>query len=93
MMNDLISRQDAIDIVRNRVKKYTTPCVLAVTDIQQLPSADVQPVVHGEWIGTGSMLIGYRCSKCGGHSIDGKYRFCPSCGAKMDGKGAGNEND
>jgi len=36
---DLISRQEAIDIVRNRVKKYTTPCVLAVTDIQHLPSA------------------------------------------------------
>ena len=38
---DTIYRAAAIDVVRNRVKKYTTPCVLAVTDIQQLPS--VQP--------------------------------------------------
>ena len=51
-------------------------------------SADVQPVVHGEWIGRGSMLIGYRCSVCDGYSIDGTDKYCPNCGAKMDGKGA-----
>ena len=37
--NDCISRQAAIDIVRNRVKRFTTACVLAVTEIEQLPSA------------------------------------------------------
>lgn len=38
-MSDLIDRQAAIDIVRNRVKRFTTACVLAVTDIEKLPSA------------------------------------------------------
>ena len=40
---DLISRQAAIAIVRNRCKRLTTACVLAVTEIEQLPSA--QPEV------------------------------------------------
>lgn len=38
-MDDLIYRQQAIDVVRNRVKRFTTACALAVTEIEQLPSA------------------------------------------------------
>ena len=40
--SDVISRQAAINIVRNRVKRYTTACVLAVTELQQLPPAQPQ---------------------------------------------------
>lgn len=46
-MADLIDRQMAIDIVRNRVKRFTTACVLAVTEIEQLPSA--QPPASECW--------------------------------------------
>ena len=57
-------------------------------------AADVAPVVHGRWVEwwppkhmilTGEEML-YRCSVC-----DAKYsdkenmRFCPWCGAKMDG--------
>ena len=34
-----INREDAIAIVRNRCKRYTTACVAAVTEIEQLPDA------------------------------------------------------
>lgn len=38
-MSDLINREDAIKIVQNRCKRLTTGCVLAVTEIKQLPHA------------------------------------------------------
>lgn len=62
--------------------------------INEIPAADVAPVVHGYWIDNGAN--GYKwafiCSRCGyvdGHPFDDRHNFCPSCGAKMDG---GNEN-
>ena len=49
-------------------------------------SADVQPVVRGEWIHEESQPDLWECSKC--HwLIDGAYicptNYCPNCGAKM----------
>ena len=62
--------------------------------VENLPAADVAPVVHGEWllrhIGAGHY---WECSVC--HTNPCIYvtehtKFCPNCGARMDG---GNEND
>jgi rubrerythrin len=50
--------------------------VMAVID--NAPTIDAAPVVHGEW-------RGYVCSICGGTSECGSEPFCPNCGAKMDG--------
>lgn len=61
--------------------------------INKIQSADVQPVVHGEWVdggvdGVGACGIEYRynkCSVCGyEYSFPMKYNFCPRCGARMD---------
>ena len=66
--------------------------------IEDVPSADVAPVVHGEWIDKPTGAYGRMqswCSACGEHSgIGGIERnrhkpYCPNCGAKMDG---GNNN-
>ena len=54
---------------------------------------DWAPVVHGKWApseGNPGFLV---CSACGDcyvvdEWVDGrKWRYCPNCGAKMDGKG------
>ena len=51
---------------------------------QTVPTADVSPVVHGEWI---PEPFGYgECSVC--HTKTGNRfaeKFCHNCGAKMDG--------
>ena len=48
--------------------------------------ADVQPVVHAEWICHEPEIgLYYSCSKCGHNALQGMYKFCPNCGAKMDG--------
>lgn len=57
--------------------------------IWKAPAADVAPVVHGDWllrhIGVGHY---WECSAC--HTNPCIYvtehtKFCPNCGAKMDG--------
>lgn len=59
--------------------------------IDYIPAADVVPVVHGDWllrnIGVGHY---WECSVC--HTNPCIYvtehtKFCPNCGAKMDGRG------
>nr|DAF04298.1 MAG TPA: TFIIB zinc-binding [Caudoviricetes sp.] len=56
------------------------------------PTADVAPVVHGRWIlerDPAGKPVCYHCSACdsdGSHtSIRIAYKYCPNCGAKMDG--------
>lgn len=57
--------------------------------IKNAPAADVEPVVHGEWIPIVSYFHGkptgkYYCSVC--HRVeDVKGIYCRLCGALMDG--------
>ena len=56
-----------------------------------LNSADVAPVRHGRWMNANSRPKTYwrRCTACGGLAyfcgIGCSYKYCPNCGAKMDG--------
>lgn len=64
-------------------------CCEVDTDlIDEIPAADVAPVVHGQWIlrhiGAGHY---WECSVC--HTNPCIYvtehtKFCPNCGARMD---------
>ena len=69
-------------------------CPASVIDIVlNFPAADVAPVVHGEWAPSEENPGFLVCSACGDCYVvdewaDGKkWRYCPACGAKMDGKG------
>ena len=55
--------------------------------LDEQPTIDAAPVVHGHWIG--KPLAGYstvKCSACGSAFVEnnGKWKYCPDCGAKMD---------
>ena len=63
--------------------------------IKNTPTADVVEVRHGEWIekddGFGGVY--YDCTACGcswttidGTPFDNNMKYCPECGAKMDGE-------
>ena len=58
------------------------------------PTVDAKPVVHGYWEEDESSGY-YRCNRCKDVYIakewieHGKWKYCPNCGAKMDG---GNED-
>ena len=55
--------------------------------VKDAPTADVVEVRHGEWETTDTPLG--RCCICSicGSCPTMEYRYCPYCGAKMDGKG------
>ena len=53
-----------------------------------------EPVVHGCWIEKPFLMGTSRfCSKCGDNfgMPHGAYRYCPTCGARMDGEEDGNK--
>lgn len=66
--------------------------------INAVPAADVAEVVYGQWEGEGDgyadgeiVLDVWHCSQCGYCIDDGTDnpdclpKYCPNCGAKMDG--------
>lgn len=55
--------------------------------LEEVPTADVVEVKHGEWIY--DQWCEFKCSICGHWSQTeprGKEKYCPNCGAKMDGR-------
>lgn len=59
--------------------------------LDEVPAADVAPVVHGWWIDQEGILV---CSNCeaeietnNSFGESNHRNFCPNCGAKMDGGG------
>lgn len=79
-------------IARNIADDPTTTYEWAAADMLEA-DVDAVPVVHGRW--EPSDYNGYcRCSECRDCFIDktwtigGKWRYCPTCGAMMDGGGA-----
>ena len=79
-----------------------------VIDIPQLlrrttVSAEVAPVVHGEWVLVGTNEHDYetsveeKCSLCGRYvyryDTEPQDNYCPNCGAKMDKEAQDERND
>lgn len=61
--------------------------------LESQPTADVQEVRHGRWINESRHMYGpisAQCSVCelfsGTWLRNAPYKYCPHCGAKMDGK-------
>jgi len=92
-MADYIDREKAIKAVKHAWAKGLEPTQY----IEEIPAADVAPVVHAHWIaeivaietvyGT-DMKERVGCSKCKHKFLEAAktYLFCPMCGAKMDEK-------
>lgn len=51
--------------------------------IDRQPIADVAPVVHGKWIHKGEEIF---CSECNFRFYPVMFKYCPGCGARMDGE-------
>jgi len=84
-MSDYISRDAAIELLHYNTDER---CSAVVSDFEEIPAADVEPVRHGRWIDNGipdSILSG--CSACGFSYGANSFRYCSNCGAKMDLKG------
>ena len=59
---------------------------LLMIDIEEAPAADVAPVRHGRWEPVDARYS--RCTNCKRERnirTQIGWKFCPNCGAKMDG--------
>ena len=92
-MAEYIEREYAVDAVVDVY--YNTPdvnlsCEKFETAILKIPAADVAPVRHGCWErvipskSAAKWSTRVSCSNC--HSAGyAHHKYCPNCGAKMDG--------
>lgn len=102
-MDDYISREDAIDCIEHitwyhvngrgqLVDGATSDTGLykakdVYEGLHSIPSADVVPVVHGQWKDNKNGTVS--CSRCSTWFQKERVpylRFCGYCGAKMDGE-------
>ena len=88
-MAEYIERGEFIKSVKDIPMWGSVAAMLA----DSIPAADVAPVVHARWEPCFDENCRCRwgfgkCSNCGqeyyAHAID-HYKYCPICGAKMDG--------
>ena len=94
-MDEYIKKEEALRVISD-VLFETDPSgkeqisVLKCShSVRELPTVVVAPVVHGCWIETPFLMGTSRfCSKCGDNfgMPHGVYRYCPTCGARMDGE-------
>lgn len=91
-MAEYIEKNEAI--VRLTALEIGIPCATmtdAKLQIADTPAADVAPVVHGRWVKHTRIHGFVYCSACKDVYLDeewlrdGKWGYCPNCGAKMDG--------
>ena len=95
-MNDLISRKALREEIESQIF-WAMVCPSAILEaIDDAPAVDTVEAVHGRW--EKSEYNGFvRCDKCKDVYIDeswltdGKWNYCPNCGAKMDGERKDNE--
>ena len=83
-MDDYIKRE----ALRDALYDADAITMNGVKILNQFPAADVEPVKHGRWVCGDYYDVGDVCSECDWDSqmICPSYRYCPNCGAKMDGE-------
>ena len=102
MATDYISREAAWNGIYNCPTKRDADGYIWVRTadvahmIDDIPAADVREAVRGKWEWDNHYGL-YGCSNCHNSFVDnewvheGKWRFCPSCGADMRRKPGSND--
>jgi len=101
-MAEYIRKDLLLELAREYYSQGLKEEAVPVRAIRNIPSADVQPVVHGEWkeketfhdenADVISEWQSVRCSVCNKYHTTPylycftDYKFCPNCGADMRGE-------
>lgn len=87
-MDDFINRRKLIE---EYDRQHKGPAGGARKLMEEAPAADVVEVKHGKWE-LGKSGCSYFCSSCELWAFPREaeqWKFCPNCGAKMDGERKG----
>lgn len=100
-MDKYMKKSDVIAYIRNEAKEAQSAFeelggesgIIAeafedlANELEDFPAADVAPVLHRRWVCGDYYDVGDVCSECDWDSqmICPSYRYCPNCGARMDG--------
>ena len=97
MAKEYIEREKALSAIKQAFEKGEGPSLY----IKRIPAADVAPVRHAEWLNFYGDFSTAECELCAElyevspdespqkeyfDAFKEFYRYCPNCGAKMDGK-------
>lgn len=90
-MGRLIDEQTAYAVLTDYYHHTTDTQHAALREaLGRVETVDAVPVVHGRWREDTGGYGFWICSHCGfvseASAADLLYRYCPMCGAKMDGK-------
>ena len=102
-MRELIDRKSLIEALRKDIQEYkytdgqSIPFktgiiyrqIEVIKIIEEQPTVEAVPVVHGEWVNEYINRYGHPChccSVCGFHASHQDKNFCPNCGCDMKGK-------
>ena len=87
----MVDRYDSEKCIsEENCKACDSPC-LWWRKVNEAPTVDAVEVVRGRWkryIDEDEDVHYYTCSVCNYMAIP-RYKYCPNCGAKMDGDGNG----
>ena len=108
-MSEYISREELIDrlnkteLSAEQIRMLVYPREAVVGAIYDCSPADVRPNIHAYWEDLEpdkdilfKSNMPYRCTACGQRAGKHKvstYKYCPSCGAIMDGEPKGEKGD
>lgn len=93
--NALKKEMVEVEIVTPPHNHHCSELVVFGYDIDEAPTIDTVPVVHGRWVETGKVFVHSmydlftECSLCSFRHVRNEYQepyhYCPNCGARMDG--------
>lgn len=91
-MSDYIDKEDAKKAACDSLELYKSEYDVLCDAIDGIQSADVAPIVYGEWMKNENFDDGFwTCSACGfvseASAAPYLYKYCPHCGAKMQAEG------
>lgn len=89
-MSEYIERKEVYSEI-NKLPLTEDAAMEILWAIDDIPTADIAPVIHGQWLSVESDVI-FACSNCGNtvstnwdyENSNDMFSYCPNCGAKMD---------
>lgn len=90
-MAEYIEREQALQIIDNYEKTVSDDALVVVEAIKDIvgaicPAADVQEVRRGYWFTDYARQPQSVCSNCNLSNGYNRTKYCPHCGARMDGR-------